>query len=67
MWANSANAAGHRHALVDHLYGTARLAQEFAEPFGGGDAAFLAGLAHGDLEQQLRTRLGLGEREGREP
>jgi CRISPR-associated endonuclease/helicase Cas3 len=46
MWAHSANAAGHRHALVDHLYGTASLAQQFAEPFGGGDAAFFAGLAH---------------------
>jgi CRISPR-associated endonuclease/helicase Cas3 len=46
MWAHSANAEGNRHALVDHLHGTARLAQQFAEPFGGGDAAFFAGLAH---------------------
>jgi CRISPR-associated endonuclease/helicase Cas3 len=46
MWAHSANAEGDRHALVDHLHGTARLAQQFAEPFGGGDAAFFAGLAH---------------------
>jgi len=46
MWAHSANAEGTRHALVDHLHGTARLAQQFAEPFGGGDAAFFAGLAH---------------------
>jgi CRISPR-associated endonuclease Cas3-HD len=51
MWAHSANEEGNRHALVDHLHGTARrgtarLAQQFAEPFGGGDAAFFAGLAH---------------------
>jgi CRISPR-associated endonuclease/helicase Cas3 len=46
MWAHSVNVAGFRHALVDHLYGTARLAQRFAEPFGAGDAAFFAGLAH---------------------
>jgi CRISPR-associated endonuclease/helicase Cas3 len=45
MWAHSANAAGHRHALVDHLHGTAQLAQQFAEPFGAGEAAFYAGLA----------------------
>jgi hypothetical protein len=24
MWAHSANEEGNRHALVDHLYGTAR-------------------------------------------
>jgi CRISPR-associated endonuclease/helicase Cas3 len=46
MWAHSTNQQGHRHSLVDHLYGTARLAQRFAEPFGAGDAAFFAGLAH---------------------
>jgi CRISPR-associated endonuclease/helicase Cas3 len=46
MWAHSANKDGNRHALVDHLHGTAQLAQQFAEPFGGGDAAFFAGLAH---------------------
>jgi CRISPR-associated endonuclease Cas3-HD len=46
MWAHSANGAGQRHALVDHLHGTARLARQFAEPFGGGAAAFFAGLAH---------------------
>jgi CRISPR-associated endonuclease/helicase Cas3 len=46
MWAHSANAGGNRHTLLDHLHGTARLARQFAEPFGGGDAAFFAGLAH---------------------
>jgi CRISPR-associated endonuclease/helicase Cas3 len=46
MWAHSPNVHGDWHALVDHLQGTARLARQFAEPFGGGDAAFFAGLAH---------------------
>jgi CRISPR-associated endonuclease/helicase Cas3 len=46
MWAHSTNEQGQWHALVDHLYGTARLARRFAEPFGAGEAAFFAGLAH---------------------
>jgi CRISPR-associated endonuclease/helicase Cas3 len=46
MWAHSANTVGDRHLLVDHLYGTAALARRFAEPFGAGDAAYFAGLAH---------------------
>jgi CRISPR-associated endonuclease/helicase Cas3 len=59
VWAHSANAAGRRHALVDHLYGTARLAQQFAEPFGGGDAAFFAGLAHDAGKASVSWQQGL--------
>jgi CRISPR-associated endonuclease/helicase Cas3 len=45
-WAHSVNQAGVRHALVDHLRGTAELAARFAEAFGAGDAGQLLGLAH---------------------
>lgn len=46
MWAHSLNAAGVRHALVDHLYGTAELAGAFAAAFGARDAGYFLGLAH---------------------
>lgn len=46
MWAHSSNAAGVRHSLADHLYGTAALAGEFASAFGAGDAGHFLGLAH---------------------
>jgi CRISPR-associated endonuclease/helicase Cas3 len=46
VWAHSSNAAGVRHSLTDHLYGTAELAREFASAFGAGDAGHFLGLAH---------------------
>ena len=46
MWAHSVNAAGVRHSLADHLYGTAELAGGFAAAFGARDAGYLLGLAH---------------------
>jgi CRISPR-associated endonuclease Cas3-HD len=57
MWAHSANAAGRRHALVDHLHGTAQLAQQFAEPFGA--AAFYAGLTHDSGKASVSWQQGL--------
>jgi CRISPR-associated endonuclease/helicase Cas3 len=35
-----------RHALADHLYGTAELAGGFAAAFGARDAGYFLGLAH---------------------
>lgn len=46
LWAHSANAAGSRHALADHLHGTAALAARFARPFGGDHVAWWLGLLH---------------------
>ena len=47
LWAHSAPHAGRaRHLLVDHLYGTAVLAERFAEPFGAGPLARYGGLIH---------------------
>ncbi len=46
MWAHSVNEVGVRHALVDHLRGTAELASGFAAAFGGAEAGRLLGLAH---------------------
>ena len=46
MWAHSSNAAGVRHSLADHLYGTAELAGGFAAAFGARDAGYYLGLAH---------------------
>ena len=46
MFAHSCNSAGSRHDLVAHLSAVAELAQEFAAGFGGGDAAYYAGLWH---------------------
>ena len=46
MWAHSLNAAGVRHALTDHLHGTAELAGGFAAAFGARDAGYFLGLAH---------------------
>lgn len=45
-WAHSANAAGVRHDLVEHLSETARLAERFASGFGGGPLARRVGLWH---------------------
>src|SRR6266496_289173 len=46
VWAHSANGVGVRHALVDHLRGTARLAASFAARFGAGELARWLGLLH---------------------
>jgi CRISPR-associated endonuclease/helicase Cas3 len=46
VWAHSINSNGVRHRLDDHLRGCARLARVFAEPFGLGEIAWWAGLAH---------------------
>lgn len=46
VWAHSANLAGKRHALTDHLRGTAELASRFASAFGGGEVAWWLGLLH---------------------
>ncbi len=45
-YAHSANAAGLRHDLVEHLRGVAALARQFASAFGAGEAASYAGLWH---------------------
>lgn len=71
-YAHSANGQGVRHALVDHLRQVARLARQLAEPFGGGDFAYLAGLWHDvgkadpvwqrrlvECEQGTRKRIGI--------
>ena len=46
VWAHSANGSGRRHALVDHLRETARLAGLFAAPFGAERLAWWLGLLH---------------------
>ncbi|WP_214107289.1 CRISPR-associated helicase Cas3' [Acrocarpospora catenulata] len=45
-WAHSVNAFGTRHALIDHLRGTAELGASFAEPFGAGRIAWWLGALH---------------------
>ena len=46
LFAHSANHDGERQFLVHHLRNVAALARRRAQPFGGGDLAFLAGLWH---------------------
>jgi CRISPR-associated endonuclease/helicase Cas3 len=46
LWGHSANAAGARHRLVDHLRGTGRLSRQFGEAFGAGDLCEALGLLH---------------------
>jgi hypothetical protein len=46
VWAHSKNEAGERHELVAHLTAVAAMARELAEPFGGGEVAYWAGLWH---------------------
>ena len=59
LYAHSANLGGERQLLVDHLRNVGALAREFAEPFGGGDLAFLAGLWHdvGKADPEWQRRL----------
>jgi CRISPR-associated endonuclease/helicase Cas3 len=44
--AHTKNADGQRHSLIKHLQQVARLAAEFATPFGAGDLAYRLGLWH---------------------
>jgi CRISPR-associated endonuclease/helicase Cas3 len=46
LWAHSPNKKNVWHSLADHLRGTADLAAQFADPFGGGDVARWLGLLH---------------------
>lgn len=58
-FAHSANVRGERQLLVDHLRNVGALARQFAEPFDGGDLAFLAGLWHdvGKADPEWQRRL----------
>lgn len=46
VYAHSANEAGTRHLLTDHLEAVAESASEFARALGGGDLAYYLGLWH---------------------
>ena len=61
--AHSANGDGRWHGLVEHLRAVAELAQEFSTPFGGGEAAYYAGLWHdiGKFDPEFQRYLS-GER-----
>src|SRR6266540_509194 len=65
VWAHSANASGRRHALVDHLRETARLARLFAAPFGGGQLAWWLGLLHDAGKASCAWQDGLSRAEAR--
>ena len=64
--AHSANESGRFHSLIDHLNEVAKLAREFAEPYGGGDAAFHAGLWHdiGKFDPEFQEYLKGNRRKG---
>ena len=57
--AHSANAAGHTHALKDHLACVSKLAQAFLKGFPGSEEAGLAGLLHdlGKYGDRFQARL----------
>src|SRR5579871_4592570 len=46
IWAHTPNELGQWHDLSAHLTAVANMAKAFAEPFGGGEAGFQAGLWH---------------------
>jgi CRISPR-associated endonuclease/helicase Cas3 len=46
FYAHSINSQGQRHRLDDHLKGTGEHAKSFADAFGSGEWAYLAGLWH---------------------
>ncbi len=58
-WAHSANIAGRRHGLREHLTGTSRLARSFGDAFGAGEAAYAVGLLHdaGKIQAEWQERL----------
>lgn len=59
IYAHSANACGERQLLDNHLRAVAGHAREMAQPFGGGDIAYLAGLWHdvGKADPEWQRRL----------
>jgi CRISPR-associated endonuclease/helicase Cas3 len=66
LWAHSANQAGVRHRLEDHLRGTAELARNFGEAFGAGKLAGYLGLVHdvGKASCVWQNQLSIAERTG---
>lgn len=46
FYAHSANANGELHNLANHLYAVAKIAADFAAPFGAQEVAYYAGLWH---------------------
>lgn len=64
--AHSANQSGRFHPLTEHLEEVAKLAREFAEPFGGADAAYYTGLWHdiGKFDPQFQEYLKGNRRKG---
>jgi CRISPR-associated endonuclease/helicase Cas3 len=58
-YAHSANQAGVRHLLTDHLRAVARSAREFARPLGGADLGYYLGLWHdlGKFSSAFQTYL----------
>lgn len=58
-FAHSPNPEGKWHDLREHLESVAQLARRFAEPFGAGDWAYLAGLWHdlGKFSQEFQDYL----------
>lgn len=69
VYAHSLNAAGHRHALVDHLRAVASLAADFARPLGAEQLAYWAGLWHdfGKFHPDFQHYLLACEREPHKP
>lgn len=53
FWAHSANAAGERHDLREHLESVARLARQFAEPVGAGPASIYGMETNAAAERQM--------------
>jgi CRISPR-associated endonuclease/helicase Cas3 len=66
LWAHSANQAGSRHRLGDHLRGTAELARSFGDAFGAGELAGYLGLVHdvGKASCVWQDQLVIAERTG---
>jgi CRISPR-associated endonuclease/helicase Cas3 len=67
-YAHSANAAGQRHDLLDHLRSVAEQAADFAASFGGGELARWAGLWHdlGKFHPDFQAYLSQAEAGGRQ-
>jgi len=65
VYAHSRNAAGQRHALVDHLQVVASLAADFGRPFGAEQIGYWAGLWHdlGKFHPDFQSYLLACERE----